>query len=264
MVRRGELRPEGILVALRNAEMVGALVCLKVPGASALVWPPQTGPNDRTGIEDALVQYATSWLRGEGVRVAQCLLALDQRPLGESLLRNGFHRVTSLYYMRHDLGRLASPSESGLHFQTYLECDKVLFRDTLQQSYEGTLDCPELNGIRTMDEVLAGHLAQGRHDPRRWWLAFRERQPVGVLLLTEIPEWKAWDLSYLGVLAPHRCQAIGRQLTVKALWETRQDRQSKLTLSVDHRNHPAQRLYEKLGCYSYDSRDVYLAIWPRE
>ncbi|CAN5160603.1 hypothetical protein BH10PLA2_BH10PLA2_20320 [soil metagenome] len=264
MVRRGELRPDGILIALRDDKIAGALICLKVPGASALVWPPQAEPADQAAIEDALVQHATSWLRGEGVRVAQCLLAEDQRRLGEPLLRNGFHLTTTLQYMRHDLARLSSPQTPGLRFQTYLDCDKGLFRDTLERSYEGTLDCPELNGIRSMEEVLTGHLAQGRHDPRRWWLAFQGQQPVGVLLATEIPEWKAWDLSYLGVLAPYRCHGVGRQLTAQALWEARQDRQTKLTLSVDRRNHPAQRLYEKLGFISYDFRDVYLALWPRQ
>jgi ribosomal protein S18 acetylase RimI-like enzyme len=31
---------------------------------------------------------------------------------------------------------------------------------------------------------------------------------------------------------------------------------------VDRRNQPAQSLYEKVGFYAYDRRDVYLAIWP--
>ena len=264
MVQRGELQAEGIWVALRRERVTGAMICLKVPGASALVWPPHAEPNEaRTQTEDALLQTAGQWLRNQQTRIAQCLLTEEEREFGESLLRNGFRRVTSLKYMRHDLGKLAAPKFSPLRFQTYQEAPPGLFRMTLEQTYAGTLDCPELNGIRTIDEVIAGHLAQGRHDPGRWWLAYEEQQPVGILMVTQIPEWKGWDLSYLGVIPSMRHRGIGRQLTAMALWEARQAGQSKLTLSVDRRNPPAHGLYEKLGFYSYDSRDVYLALWPR-
>jgi mycothiol synthase len=263
MVRRGELQPEGILVALQGATVKGALVCLIVPGASALVWPPQAEQdNRREEIEDALLQAACSWLRGKQVRISQSLLTEQERGLGKSLLRNGFRQVTSLKYMRHDLSKFSAPRDTQLHFENYREANTTSFRATLERTYLGTLDCPELNGIRTMDEIIAGHLTQGKHDPGRWWLAWQDSEPVGVLMLTEIPEWKGWDLSYLGVIPQRRKQGIGQQLTMKALWEARQAGQSKLTLSVDGRNRSAQALYEKLGFFAYDSRDVYLALWP--
>jgi len=91
------------------------------------------------------------------------------------------------------------------HFEKPIEhCS----RSTLEQTYVGTFDCPELNGIRTTDEIVTGHTSQGQHDPDRWWLAFAGDVPVGVLLLTAIPEWRGWDLSYLGVVSTARRQGL--------------------------------------------------------
>ena len=264
MVRKGELQPEGVWVAVESAQVKGAMVCLPVPGASALAWPPQGQRGDQArSIEDALLEGCCAWLRGKGVRIAQCLLPEEERSLAAPLLRHGFKRVTSLDYMRHDLLQLSPKTSGTLRFQSYGQSDTNEFRHTLERTYEGTLDCPELNGIRGMDEIIAGHLSQGRHDPDQWWLAFDGAEPVAVLLLTEIPEWRGWDLSYLGVVASRRGKGIGRQLTQKALWDARQAGQSKLTLSVDNRNRSAQRLYVNLGFKIYDSRDVYLALWSR-
>src|SRR5436309_500018 len=56
------------------------------------------------------------------------------------------------------------------------------FADTLMATYDGTLDCPELNGDRTAAEVLAGHRAAAA-DPPDWALARSGPDPVGVVLL---------------------------------------------------------------------------------
>ena len=263
MVRVGELQREGIWVAVEADQLVGAVICLRVPGASALVWPPQARAGAMSvRIEDALMANCCSWLRGQKIRIAQCLLEEKDERLAEPLLRYGFRKVTSLTYMRHDLSRVPSGLSTTLQYQSYREADPGLFCATLEKTYEGTLDCPELNGIRTTEEIIAGHISQGRHDPERWWLAFDGAAPVAVLLLAEIPEWHGWDLSYLGVVPEARRRGFAQTLALKALWECRQAGQSKMTLSVDRRNLPAQLLYEKLGFIAYDHRDVYLGLWP--
>jgi mycothiol synthase len=265
MVRLGELQRDGIWVATEADVVKGAMICLRVAGASALVWPPQSEPGAQgAAIEDALMAQCCAWLRSQGARVAQSLLEEKDRQLAEPLVRNGFLKVTSLTYMRHNLARVPSPPEDLLRYQNFREADPGQFRATLEKTYEGTLDCPELNGLRTMDEIVAGHLSQGKHDPDRWWLAFANDWPVGVLLLTEIPEWRGWDLSYLGVVATARRRGFARTLAHKALWETRRAGQSKLTLSVDRRNIPARTLYESMGFIAYYQRDVYLALWPAD
>jgi ribosomal protein S18 acetylase RimI-like enzyme len=132
------------------------------------------------------------------------------------------------------------------------------------ETYEGTLDCPEVNGVRELDEIITGHRSQGTHDPARWRLVSDENGPVGVLLLAEIPEWNSLDVSYLGVVPGQRRRGIGKDMMRWSLGEALAAGCSQVTLSVDERNRPAWSLYRELGFDSYDRREVYLAIWNRE
>jgi ribosomal protein S18 acetylase RimI-like enzyme len=264
LVEKGELDPAGVLVASQGGEPAGAIVYLPVPGASGLVWPPQAieGAN-REAIEDALVHRATAALREQGARLAQCLLTEAELSLTGPLLRNGFAHVTALWYMQHELGASAGGAPAGrLSYLSYNRLSNpVLFHDTLLHTYEDTRDCPEISGVRTADQIIAGHRAQGKYDPRRWILALAAGRPVGVLLLSEMPEWAAWDVAYVGVVPAERGRGYGRELMQKALAVARADGVARLTLSVDVRNEPAQRLYTALGFQTYDRREAILAIW---
>jgi mycothiol synthase len=264
LVQQGELDPAGILLATEGGSPVGAVACLPVPGASGLIWPPQAveGPG-RVAVEDALVRQAADWLRRRGARLGQCLLSAEEVPLAEPLLRNGFAHVTSLCYMQHDLLPQSTPPENGrLRCVPYSAIpDPKAFHDTLLLTYEGTQDCPEITGVRSVEEVIAGHQSQGKHDPGRWWLALAGERPVGVLILCEVPEWAAWDVAYVGVVPAARGLGYGRALIHKALSEARADGVARLTLSVDVRNRPAWELYTALGFTQNDRREVYLAIW---
>ena len=44
LLQRGALDPQNLFVHRGAASLRGALVCLPVPGASALVWPPSSVP----------------------------------------------------------------------------------------------------------------------------------------------------------------------------------------------------------------------------
>jgi ribosomal protein S18 acetylase RimI-like enzyme len=264
LLREGELDPEGVLVARRAGQLCGALVCLPVPGASALVWPPQALPGPlQTDIEDQLVLTATTWLRQRGARVGQCLLAPHETDLAAPLLRQGFTHITALSYLRHDLDLPDSYllAEDRLEYQVYQPANTDLFHQTLLRTYEGTLDCPEVNGVRSVEQIIEGHRAQGRHDPARWWLACADGQPVGVLLLTWMQDWQAWDVAYVGVVPEQRRRGWGRELMHKALCSAHATSAVQVTLSVDARNQPAWDLYVGLGFEPYDRREVYLALW---
>jgi ribosomal protein S18 acetylase RimI-like enzyme len=264
LIRRGEVNPSGILVARSGTKLIATIICLPMPGASALVWPPQGVAGSESGsLEDRLVEYGRNWLESRGVKLAQSLLSPNEKQLALPLLRNGFSHITNLRYLRHEL---QLPPEwqndiGRLNFQTYAKCYKALFHETLLASYAGTLDCPEVNGVREIDEIITGHQAQGFFDPAHWWLAFDSGQAAGVLLMTESTQWKSWDLSYVGVVPEARHRGVGRELTQKALIEARNARAEQLTLALDTRNRPAAQLYQSLGFEPFDEREVYLAIW---
>jgi ribosomal protein S18 acetylase RimI-like enzyme len=264
LVERRELDPAGILVARAGDDVLGALVCQPVPGASGLVWPPQSRHGRRRAeVEDELLRHACAWLRRRGARLGQALLTAGEAGLAPPLERNGFTHVTSLWYLRHDL-KLTYDFLRAPDRLTYVACgigDATVFRQTLPRTYQDTLDCPEVNGVRTLDEVFEGHRAQGVHDPGRWWVALDGDRPVGVLLLTAVPEWEAWDVAYVGVVPEARRRGWGRELMHKALRAAHASDAAQLTLSVDARNRPAWSLYLDLGFEPYDQREVYLAVW---
>jgi ribosomal protein S18 acetylase RimI-like enzyme len=263
MIRRRELDPAGVLVARAEEGLVGAMVCHFTPGASGLLWPPQATMADAEAIEDLLVTHTIARLRGQGAKLGQALLVPDDAPLAAPLLRHGFRHITNLWYMRHKLGRLPRerPRAACLAFEAYRECDPLAFRETLWRTCEGTLDCPEVNGVRTIEEIVVGHQAQGTFDPDRWWLVREYASPVGVVLLTDVPAGHGWDVAYLGVVPEARRRGIGRDMTVRALREAAKAKQTQLTLAVDARNQPAWKLYRGLGFEPYDQRQVYLAVW---
>lgn len=264
LIEHGELDPAGVMVARQERQLVGAMVCLRVPGASGLVWPPQTlaCPRQRA-IEDELVRAISTWLRGRGAKLGQALLTTADVHWGAALERNGFAHITRLWYLRHGsdwTAELLSAPER-LKFRTYREIDPAPFHETMLRTYEATRDCPEVNGVRSLVEIVEGHRAQGTFDPDRWWLAWFRGRPVGVLLMTDMPEWDSWDVSYVGVVPEARQRGFGRELMRKAMLEARTAEVRQLTLSVDARNHPAWNLYQQLGFESFDQREVFLAIW---
>ena len=219
LTSQNELDPAGVFVVRQGHALLGAMICQPAPGASGLVWPPQAVPGpEHIDVEDCLVRHACAWLRQHGARLGQALLAPQDVCLAAPLERNGFVYITSLDYLRHALELPRDMRHSGeqLTYETYKAADRALFHYTLMRTYEQTLDCPELNDVRTIDDIIAGHLAQGRHDPERWWLAFDAGRPVGTLLLTELPE-SARGTFPMWVWCAARGQGWGRQLVAKRL-----------------------------------------------
>lgn len=259
LVAAGDINPDGIIVAWDGAQLCGVQVSVPLPGAGGLLWLPKTEPVD-IALEERLVRRALEWLHGEGAKLAQALLSPLDVPDAEALVRCGFKAVTRLQYLEHYLESLPPPEPSRLRLYTYKESKRDVFHATLVRTYEQTLDCPELNDTRTLDEIIAGHMGQGQFRPERWWLAVADDQPVGVVLATEVPDLGAWDLSYLGVVPEARRHGVGRELTEHVLRVAQASYAPRLIVAVDERNHPALQLYRRLGFVSVEFREVYLNL----
>ena len=214
--------------------------------------------------EDRLVQHAFQWLRQQGVKLVQALLPVDALFGIEALERNGFLHLTHLWYLRHRLDVPVHCLDTPARLEFLLEADEPdRFAEVLFRSYDGTLDCPEINHVRTMEETLTGHRSQGVFDPRLWWLAQVDGRQVGVLIATKTLNSAEWDVGYVGIVPEARRRGFGREVMLRLLFEARAAGVPAVTLSVDGRNHPAWNLYRDLGFEVYDRREVYLAIWQQ-
>jgi mycothiol synthase len=253
LLANGVLDPRGLWVARADGAIIAAQVCVALPGSACLFWLPASKGN----VADALVRAVLDWCRGWHCKIAQALASDAELLLAEPLLRHGFRQVTRLCQLERQLHDLPDTIDSRLRFEAYRPSIAADFAVTLERTYEGTLDCPELNGRRSMDEIIAGHRGQGRFDPQFWWLAFAGNQPAGVVLLDEMPDAVTWELAYLGIVPPFRRHGFGRAMALHAL-RALCDHATRLTLVVDERNLPARRLYESLGFQAIDTSNVLL------
>ncbi|HZZ80278.1 MAG TPA: GNAT family N-acetyltransferase [Gemmataceae bacterium] len=242
LLQSGVFDPQGIFVT-REGGRVRAQVCVPLAGAACLFWLPTTsGP-----VAEALVQAGLDWCRTRGCKIAQAQAGANEMGRADALIRRGFRAIARLCHMERSLDDLPAKVARDLcivHFEPAIARE---FAATLERTYQDTLDCPELNGRRTIVEILEGHQGQGRFDPHFWWLAYVNNQPAGVAMLAEMPDGLTWELAYLGIVPEFRRHGIGRAMTVHALHALRATSAMRLTLIVDIRNQPARHLYESLG-----------------
>jgi ribosomal protein S18 acetylase RimI-like enzyme len=249
----GEFDPAGLLTARVGGQLVGSALYQLHPGHAAVAWPPGA---DQPGVADTLALAVVERFRSAGVKQAQCLLRPTDRPLAGPLERAGFRPITELTFLCRPVGAAdATATGSWLRFDPVAEPTPA-FATALSATYDGTLDCPELNGTRTIDEILAGY--QARADRPDWWLAADGGEPVGVVILSPGPRPGIAELSYLGLVPAVRGRGLGRDLLRFALARAAASAAEWLSLSADVRNEPALRLYRAWGFREYDRQHVLL------
>jgi GNAT superfamily N-acetyltransferase len=254
----GTIDPGAVRVARANGgAIIGVQVCVPLAGASCLFWLPSATDD----VADALVQACLQECQTRGVKIAQAFIAPAELALAGPLLRQGFRHITSVHQLRHELRAVPSPIPSPLRLTSLPYVDRADFARALQRTYHGTLDCPELNGQRTIEEIIAGHQAEGRFNPARWWLAYEGDEPIGVLMLMEMIDGTTWDLSYVGIVPEKRRHGHGRTLVQHALRYAHEQSAARLIVAADARNVPAQRLYRSMRFEAGDDLEVLLRFF---
>ena len=150
------------------------------------------------------------------------------------------------------------PVAAPLHFEAYSSENAPIFEATLKNTYTESLDAPELNGVRSIPQILESHRQEGRDRPDLWWLVRHKDQPVGVVLLTQFVDGLHWNLSYMGLIPEVRGQGWGYALGFRAIATAHAEGALELWNSVDERNLPARKLYAKLGFEEHERQQVLL------
>jgi ribosomal protein S18 acetylase RimI-like enzyme len=160
-----------------------------------------------------------------------------------------FARIAELIYLQRNVRRTPPPMPLPEEFQqlNYSEKTHSAFAAAVLASYQQSLDCPALNGLRDIEDILAGHKGAGLFDPQDWFLILRNGAPIAVLMLSQTHQADGMELVYLGIAPKARGSGIGNYLMQLALARVYERKLHKLTLAVDSRNEPALKLYHRHG-----------------
>ena len=159
----------------------------------------------------------------------------------------GFAPMAELHYMVLPVkaGQPPPPLPPGLAWQTYSPANHALFARAILATYQDSLDCPALNGLREIDDIILGHQASGQFEPQLWFVLVEqspavadelpggmarggpgdatgdatstvtsgaasaaEPTPLGVVLVSPSPRSESAELVYLGITPAAR----GRQI----------------------------------------------------
>ncbi|MDR3633158.1 MAG: GNAT family N-acetyltransferase [Isosphaeraceae bacterium] len=261
----GTIDLSGLWIARRRGRVVGTLLTQTLAGRAAAVWAPEVeGAWRRSATAVALVRAALANLSARGFRVAQALLD-DSAPrhAAADLTAGGMPRVTDLLYLERDtaLPLAVAPGVPLIDWQGLTHATEADFRAVLQGTYAASLDMPELEGVRSLDDILASHRAGGRFAPERWQVGHVRGEPeaAAVLLLSELPDRDAWEVAYLGLTVPARGRGLGRAVLAHAI-DLAAPYVGRIELAVDLRNTPAHALYRLAGMTPFDRRAVHLAM----
>lgn len=249
-----ELDPRGVFVAREGDVLRGAVCCQPTGGAAALV----SGP--RGDATDELIAAGLAWLQKRGVKIVHAMARPENAAVLTPLGRHGFAAVGPMEYLRLTLagGPPCSPRDSSLTLRPF---DETVFAKVLERTYLGSLDFPELMGVQTTAEILAGYRANPKARAENWFLAESNGEngaAAGVLMLTEVEPIEHWDLTYVGVVPERRRRGLGRALVRAAIDHVMERGGERLEVAVDARNGPARQLYRELGFQLIEHRLVSL------
>lgn len=300
---RGTLSLAHLLLAEVEGRAVGAALSMVQPDGTGFVWPPvaclrphSASETDRAdqaaALVDDLLHATTARLDAAGVWIGQCLLETERTDERAAMQRNGYLHLTDLAFLERSL--IASPTDSAAgpasaspaigtsdpedraprdgHGRDDAVLDHVAFAEgpvadefaaTIERSYVGTQDCPELCGCRTGREALVGHRDSGGGGPACWRLYRIGREPVGVLLMNSHEESGGWELTYLGIVPERRGQGHARRMVEDGLRAAREAGRTRVCLAVDRRNSPALKLYRACGFVEVAVRAVHARFAAR-
>jgi len=238
-------------------------VCLAVIGsgrtATMFLAPPLLADESPEQVREraAAVDAACNWLEREAagrVCLAQHLPEPDHRWAVEACCQAGFQRISTLSYLERSLSASRAPPALppeircvGLNEFSGEPAWAPVLERVLDATYEHTLDCPELCGMRGTADVIASHQSVGVWDPSRWWLVYHRDEPAGCILLNHCSAQRAVELVYLGLTPSLRGRGLAGSLLETALHAVSELPADRVTCAVDDRNEPALRLYRSLG-----------------
>lgn len=232
-------------------EVCGTVLVAPSAGRTAMLFASRPSDGACPEAMGHLLDSAISSLNARDVAIAQALL--DPGATEEHLVftAGGFTQLARLDYLERPIPRFRSIKVptlgNGVRIEPWDPRDRALMHTLLERSYEDTLDCPRLSGMRRVEDILDGHRASGIFTPEWWHVLWVDDKPQGVLLFNRSADGETIELVYLGVSRGIRGRGLGNTLLRHGLAHLDGAPGRAIVLAVDKENSPAVRLYRRSG-----------------
>jgi mycothiol synthase len=244
-------------VAARNGRLLWAILPIVSPGRTMLMFAPAVAPRPaQAGAAARLVNAIAEHYAAKQVDLSQVLVDPHDPAAQQVYLKSGFGRLAELVYLQKHVRPPTNdePLPANFAWHGYSHETHELFARALASSYANSLDCPGLNGLRDIEDVIAGHKATGDFHPDLWHAITENDAPRGVLLLSAAPQTETIELVYLGLAPEARGRKLGDAMMRRAMADVLRVGRSRLALAVDALNAPALALYYRHGMQRISSR----------
>jgi mycothiol synthase len=261
---RADIVQEPLFVAMRDEKIVAAAWGQRESGRIALFWPPRFATDEHFDTSCRLAELVVRDLDETAVELTQVIVTRDDESVVPVLTHVGFRQLAELLYLTCEAERFPkSEPVSELEFVAYSGMQRGRLVHLIERSYDDTLDCVGLNGVRDVDNVVTGYQATGVYHPENWKIVRANGRDVGILLMADHPKARHWELMYMGLDPEVRGRGLGRQIAQHALWMAARAGVERIVLAVDSVNEPALRMYRTEGFEMWDRRFVYVRF-PRK
>jgi len=265
LVRGGEPERVVLLAARQDEELLAAQIGQSLPGKVAVVWPPQFEAKhaDASSISVLLFNRVKGDLAATGAELAQALLPCDDAAAGAAFTEAGFSHAADLLYMTAEKAQFPTePLDLPFELQSFSPTAKGRLARLIERTYIGTLDCPQMDGLRNTEDVITGYQAVGEFKPELWRIVRHGGSDVGCLLVNLHPDVLHAEIVYMALVPEVRGRGWGYLLARHAQWRAQQVGCERIVLAVDAANEPAICPYGRAGFSTFDRRAVWIRKLP--
>lgn len=257
--KQGKVSFDGLLTATRGNRVVSSVWCLSQPGKIGTVWGPGILSEESDSTADLLVQQAIQFAKQRDCHLLQSLVGQENPNAGNLLGASGFRSITLLSHLEaltEDIQ--AEPPHGDLTFRRCDDFRSEGFRSLVAQTYENSLDCPELDGMRDVDDVLEGYHATSHGSSYNWYTLESGSEAIGVIITAHHAEPQQLELIYFGLTPRFRQLGLGSEM-IRFVLQLAQFLGCRSTITgVDQRNTPAMALYRRFGFQQNDVKQLFL------
>jgi mycothiol synthase len=251
-----------LLAAWQQDRLLAAALAQPLPGKAAIVWPPQMLVEDhgeRGRLAERLLARLHAELKHCGIQVGQSLLAMDDHASAALLAAGGHKPAAELLYLAANAHVFPQqPLKLPFEMELFQLAKLPRLARLIERTYVGTLDCPQIDGLRDTADVLAGYQGVGVFRPELWQIVRHEDDDVACVLVNLHPDVGHAEIVYLATVPEVRGRGWGLELARHAQWLARQAACEQTVLAVDAANEPAIRVYAAAGFREFDRKTVWI------